>query len=312
VLGYLDPHGRLGGEVKVDAGRAGEAIRINVAEPLGLELVEAAAGIHRIVCEHMAAAAKIHAVEKGRDVRHYALLAFGGAGPIFARSVARYAGCSKVIVPPHAGVFSALGLLAAPIKFDAVQSRYSRLADTCWADIEAMYCEMEGTLAQNLEGSGADARAITHRRSADMRYVGQGFEITVPIHGSLSLHAEQKVTTAFNDLYQRKFGNFIPDGQIEILNWRVDASATIPWPDVLRLSNLPDPERGRTIRPVYFPELDGFHETPIYRDPALAASEREQGPLLIEQAGSTIVIGPGDRFDVDKFGNVLIAVAARK
>jgi N-methylhydantoinase A len=311
VLGYLDAHGHLGREVKVDAGRAREAIRINVAEPLGLELVEAAAGIHRIVCEHMASAAKIHAVEKGRDVRHYALLAFGGAGPVFARSVARYAGCSKVIVPPHAGVFSALGLLAAPIKFDTVQSRYSRLADTCWADIEAMYCDMESALAQNLEGSGADPRAITHRRSADMRYVGQGFEITVPIHGSLSLHAEEKVTTAFNDLYQKKFGNFISDGQIEILNWRADASATIPWPDVLRLSNLAYPESGRTIRPVYFPELGGFHKTSVYRDPALAASEREQGPLLIEQAGSTIVIGPGDRFDVDKFGNVVIAVAAR-
>ena len=312
VLGYLDPHGCLGGEVKLDADRAREAIRRNVAVPIGLDVVEAAAGIHRIVCEHMASAAKIHAVEKGRDVRHFAFLAFGGAGPIFARSVAQYAGCSRVIVPPHAGVFSAMGLLAAPIKFDAVQSRYSRLSETCWADIEDMYREMERALGENLRASGAEPSAIVRRRRADMRYVGQGFEITVPVPDSLSVAAEQHVTAAFNDLYQKKFGNYIPGGHIEVLNWRADASAAIPWPDVLRLAQPSGSARGRTSRPVYFAELGGFHETPVYGDPGFAVSETGQGPVLIEQAGSTIVIGPGDRFEVDKLGNVLIAVATRQ
>jgi N-methylhydantoinase A len=312
VLGYLNPNGRLGGEVKIDAERAREAIRSNVADPIGLDVVEAAAGIHRIVCEHMAAAAKVHAVEKGCDVRHYALFAFGGAGPIFARSVARYAGCSRVIVPPHAGVFSALGLLAAPIKFDAVQSRYSRLAETCWADIEEMYREMERALGQNLEASGAEGGAIVRHRSADMRYVGQGFEITVPVPSSLTDVAEQQVIAAFNDLYQKKFGNYIPGGQIEILNWRADAAAPIPWPDVLRLSYPSGPTHARSTRPVYFAELGKFQETPVYRDPEVAVSETRQGPLLIEQAGSTIVIGPSDRFEVDKLGNVLISLATRQ
>ena len=312
VLGYLDPHGRLGGEVRVDADRARDAIQKNVAAPIGLDVVEAAAGIHRIVCEHMASAAKIHAVEKGRDVRHYALLAFGGAGPIFARTVARYAGCARVIVPPHAGVFSALGLLAAPLKFDVVQSRYSRLSETHWADIEEMYSEMERSLAENLEASGAERSAITRRRSADMRYVGQGFEITVPIPGSFSGSSAHEVTAAFNHLYQRKFGNYIAGGHIEILNWRADASANIPWPDVFRCVPSGGSANDRTGRPVYFAELGGFHETPVYQDPLFAASETSQGPLLIEQAGSTIVIGPGDRFEVDKFGNVLIAVAPRQ
>jgi len=311
VLGYLDPHGCLGGEVKIDPDCAREAIRRKVAAPIGLDVVDAAVGIHRIVCEHMASAAKIHAVEKGRDVRQYALLAFGGAGPIYARSVARYTGCSRVIAPPHAGVFSALGLLAAPIKFDAVRSRYSRLADTCWADIEGMYRQMECELEENLKSSGAEPSSIVRRRSADMRYVGQGFEITVPVPDSLSAAAEQQVTAAFNEVYQRKFGNHIPGGQIEVLNWRADASAPIPWPDVLRRSHMFGPAGQRTSRPVYFAELGGFHETPVYRDPGLAMSETRQGPLLIEQAGSTIVIGPGDRFEVDRLGNVLITVAMR-
>lgn len=312
VLGYLDPDGRLGSEVTVDAERAREAIRKNVADKLGLEIIEAAAGIHRIVCEHMAAAAKIHAVEKGRDVRAYALLAFGGAGPIHARSVARYAGCSRVIVPPNAGVFSAIGLLAAPIKFDAVQSRYCKLADTPWAEIESMYGDMAAQLDGNLRASGAEPDAIVHRRSADMRYVGQGFEISVAIPAALSPSSHEEITAAFVEVYQRKFGGHIPDGQIEILNWRLDASASVAWPDVMGLSSAPDRSGAPSSRKAYFSELGGFVETPIYRDAQAAARDRRNGPALIEQPGSTIVVGPGDKFEVDEFGNVLIALAPRE
>jgi N-methylhydantoinase A len=151
-----------------------------------------------------------------------------------------------------------------------------------------------------------------YRRSADMRYVGQGFEITVPIPESLVGDAWQKVTAAFNELYERKFGSFIPDGGIEILNWRADASATIPWPDVLRLAGPADAARAYTTRPVYFAELGGFRDTPVYRDPAAAARARAEGPVLIEQPGSTIVIGPSDSFEVDMSGNVIISLAARR
>ena len=114
------------------------------------------------------------------------------------------------------------------------------------------------------------------------------------------------------ELYQKKFGNYIPNGLIEVLNWRADASAAIPWPDVLRLPHPSGSASARRSRPVYFAELGGFHQTPVYRNPVLAVRKTDQGPVLIEQAGSTIVIGPGDRFEVDKLGNVLIAVATRQ
>lgn len=312
VLGYLDPNGRLGGEVKVDAERACEAIRNNIGEKIGLDVVEAAAGIHRIVCEHMAAAVKIHAVEKGRDVRAYALLAFGGAGPIHARSVARYAGCSRVIVPPNAGVFSAIGLLAAPIKFDAVQSRYCRLSEAPWLEIETMYADMLAQLDENLRSSGAEPSAIVRRRSADMRYVGQGFEIAVPVPGSLSPASEAEITAAFVEVYQRKFGGQIPGGRIEVLNWRLEAAAPIPWPDVLKLSSTTKSSGATSSRKAYFSDLGGFVETPVYRDAHVAAREAQSGPALIEQPGSTLVIGPGDTFEIDKFGNVIIAIRRKE
>jgi N-methylhydantoinase A len=256
----------------------------------------------------MAAAVKIHAVEKGRDVRAYALLAFGGAGPIHARSVARYAGCSRVIVPPNAGVFSAIGLLAAPIKFDAVQSRYCRLSEAPWLEIETMYADMLAQLDENLRSSGAEPGAIVRRRSADMRYVGQGFEIAVPVPGSLSPTSEAEITAAFVEVYQRKFGGQIPGGRIEVLNWRLEAAAPIPWPDVLKLSSTTKSSGVSSSRKAYFSDLGGFVETPVYRDAHVAVREAQSGPALIEQPGSTLVIGPADTFEIDKFGNVIIAV----
>lgn len=311
LLGYLDPNGRFGGAVTIDAERAREAIQNGVAGKVGLDVVEAAAGIHRIVCEHMAAAAKIHAVEKGRDVRKYALLAFGGAGPIHACSVARYAGCSRVIVPPNAGVFSAIGLLAAPIKFDAVQSRYCKLSEAPWYELEAMYLDMKLQLDADLKTSGAEPDAIMHRRSADMRYVGQGFEISVPVPNALSSSSGADITAAFIDIYERKFGGHIPGASIEILNWRLYGAAPVAWPDVMKVSSTPNWFGPPSTRRAYFSGLGGYVDTPVYKDAHLAARDARNGPVLIEQPGSTIVIGPGDTFEVDDFGNVLITVSPR-
>jgi len=312
VLGYLDPHGSLGGQVSINLELAREAVRRNVADQIGVDPVRAAAGIHRIVCEHMAAAAKIHAVEKGRDVRAYSLMAFGGAGPIHANAVARFTGCSQVIVPPNAGVFSALGLLAAPIKFDAVRSHYGRLSAMQWSDIEKLYEEMTKEGENNLISSGAEADTVICKRTADMRYVGQGFEISVPLPSSLSTRSEREITSGFVEVYRRKFGEHIPDGSIEVLNWRLEVFAGIQWPDVLRTANGPDAIGWRASRSAFFPEIDSFLETPVFRDPHFAARELRQGPVLIEQPGSTIVIGPRDRFQVDAFGNVIIAVTPRR
>ena len=169
VLGYLDPEGSLSGAVRMRADLAERAIDEHIARPLGLTVIEAANGIHRIVCETMASAAKIHATENGRDVRRYALLAFGGAGPIHAREVARRTGCREILVPANAGVFSAFGLLVAPMKVDSVRTRFRRIAELDWEPTETMLAGMEDALRRELAQAGVDAASVRFRRSADMR-----------------------------------------------------------------------------------------------------------------------------------------------
>ena len=181
-----------------------------------------------------------------------------------------------------------------------------------WSDIEKLYEEMTKEGENNLISSGAEADTVICKRTADMRYVGQGFEISVPLPSSLSTRSEREITSGFVEVYRRKFGEHIPDGSIEVLNWRLEVFAGIQWPDVLRTANGPDAIGWRASRSAFFPEIDSFLETPVFRDPHFAARELRQGPVLIEQPGSTIVIGPRDRFQVDAFGNVIIAVTPRR
>jgi N-methylhydantoinase A/oxoprolinase/acetone carboxylase beta subunit len=320
LMGYLDPGGSLSGAVRLRADLAEQAIARRLASPLGLSVMEAANGIHRIVCEHMAAAAKIHAVENGRDVRQCTLLAFGGAGPIHAREVARRAGCKSILVPANAGVFSAFGLLVAPIKMDAVRTRFTRLDAIDWAAIEALFTEMQAGLERQLLGSGIASEAIRFQRSADMRYLGQGFEVETPLPALMSEQGRGEIEWAFQQAYASRFGHHLEGQRIEIVNWRVEASAEVDASSMSRLSdgNSPgSPQRAadsalaaaRRTRPAYFPELADFVDTPVIAEASLVPGETLIGPALIEQPGSTVVVGPGDRFGMDESGHIRITLA---
>lgn len=328
LMGYLDPQGTLSGAVTLRPDLAERAIDEHLARPLGLTTIEAANGVHRIVCEHMASAAKIHAVENGRDVRRHTLLAFGGAGPIHAREVARRTGCREVLVPANAGVFSAFGLLVAPMKVDAVRTRFTWLADIDWISIEALLAGMEGMLAAELASAQVPAASIRFRRSADMRYVGQGFEVetelpalvggdsggaannTAPCASAGGM--QEEFAARFDAAYRLRFGQHLENQRIEIVNWRVEAIAAAP----------PAPQRpganettarvaSRRDRKVYFPDVGAFVDTPVLAESSLRAGLVQEGPALIEQAGSTVVIGPGDRFGIDEAGNLRITLGNR-
>ncbi len=310
VLGYLDPEASLGGAVAIRPQLAEQAIRDDIAGPLGIGVVEAASGIHRIVCETMASAAKIHAVEKGRDVRRYAMVAFGGAGPMHAREVARRMNCSRIVVPPDAGVFSAIGLLVAPAQVDAVRSRHARLGAVDWDAVGRDIDDMRGALAAVLRESDATEDAIAFRYSADMRYVGQGFEINVPLGNPRFPMADDEVVAAFHRAYAGRFGHHLDDVAVEALSWRVEGAAPAAWAGVTgRRRDGEGKTKKNAVRPVYFPDVGDFIDTPVIADAALGRPQDAQGPVVIEQSNCTIVIGPGDRYSVDAEGNLMITLA---
>ena len=313
LLGYLEAGGTLSGAVQLRAELAERAIAEHIARPLGMSVIEAANGIHRIVCEHMAVAAKIHAVENGRDIRRYTLLAFGGAGPIHAREVARRSGCAEILVPDNAGVFSAFGLLVAPMKMDLVRTRFTRLATIDWAGIEALFGDMEQVLTRELASAGVPAGRVEFRRSGDMRFVGQGFEVETELAGRLHDGMLEDVERRFLEAYRARFGNTLTGQRIEIVNWRVEAS--VPSAISGTAGATRDAAQGesaaRRERQAFFPDINAFVATPVIGIGDLRSGEAAHGPALIEQAGSTIVIGPGDTYMLDAFGNVRISVGAR-
>lgn len=311
LLGYLDREGNLSGVVRMRHDLAERAIDEHIARPLGLSVIEAASGIHRIVCEHMAAAVKIHAVENGRDVRHYTLLAFGGAGPIHAREVARRTGVKDILVPANAGVFSAFGLLVAPLKVDLVRTRLTRLDGIDWDATEALLAEMETALGAELASAGVPAGDIRYRRTADMRYVGQGFEIETELPAHLKPGDGGELATRFNAAYAARFGKPLQNQRVEALNWRVEGFAETPLPPHAGAGDGAGTGTARERRrAVLFPDTETFVDTPVFTQAGLARGVTRAGPALVEQPGSTVLVGPGDRFQIDDFGNLRISLGA--
>ncbi len=309
LLGYLDAKGSLSGAVTLRADLAHEAIDQYIAKPLGMSVIDAANGIHRIVCEHMAAAAKIHAVEKGKDVRKYTLLAFGGAGPIHAREVARRSGCRDFLIPANAGVFSAFGLLVAPMKVDIVRTRFTRLESMDLPGIEELLSSMQAQLGQQLQSAGIDPRTIHFKRSADMRYVGQGFEVETDLPATLHDISHEDLHKRFNEAYAELFGRHLNNQRVEIVNWRVQGYApAAALPNLAHAAQINASGNPAKLRKAYFPDIKAFIDTPVIQERQLVAGELLDGPALIEQPGSTVVIGPGDRFGLDLFGNLRVTL----
>ncbi len=309
VLGYLDPNTKLGGQVALHLDLAKIAIEKFVADPLDMTVVEAASGIYRIVCENMASSAKVHAVEKGKDIRQYTLAAFGGAGPMHAREVARCLGCRQILIPPNAGVFSAIGLLVAPVMTDAVRTFYTRINDMDWVEIDRLYDDLTESTSRALLQTGIDPDDITFERSADMRYIGQGFEITTPLPAAFDDLTSKAVVQSFYDIYDELFSEHLTTVEVEALTWRLRATARAPSSTISWRVNAGEPKAAPDkLRRVYFPDADVFLDVPVLVDTGLPVNSLCDGPALIEQTGCTTVIGPGEKFTVDRHGNLLISL----
>jgi N-methylhydantoinase A len=311
VLGYLDPGFFLGGAMTLDLNAARQAIQQGVADPLGLSIEDAAWGIHQIVNEGMAGAARVHTLERGGDPRRLPVFAFGGAGPVHAYRVAAALGSPRLIVPAGAGVMSAIGFLAAPVAFDFTRSFPGRLDTLDWERVNALLAEMEAEAAELLASAGVGEDEITHRRAAEMRYVGQGHEVRVPLpDGLLGPESVPAMRAAFETEYRRLYGRLGPPVAVEAITWRTVSAG--PRPD-LRLANAA-PATGdvataaKGARQAYLPEEGGMAEVTVFDRYRLGPGSAFLGPAIIEERESTTVIGPGAAVTVDTEGNLVVEV----
>lgn len=306
LLGFLNADYFAGGSMKIDLAAA-KAAMARLAEPLGLSETEVAWGIHDVVNENMASAARVHIAEQGKDPRGFTLLATGGAGPVHAFYVARKLGLKRILCPVAAGVASALGLLIAPARVDRVATVAVQWSDIDWAALEKEYRALEQDAARVISETGLDAGAAEVTRLADMRYVGQGFEVVVTLPaGPYGAASAAGVEQAFTETYRRTFSRTPPEGKIEIINIRVSMRAKVPGPGIAFSVPSGGSAAAKASRKVYSPEAAAFVDTPVYDRAALPAGVKVAGPAIVEEAESTLVVGPHATMHADENGNLIV------
>ncbi len=309
VLGYINPDYFAGGSIALQPGAAARAIEETIARPLGLSLEDAAWGIHTIVNTNMELATRVVSIERGRDPRDLTLVAFGGSGPVHGCRLAQALGIPWVILPAAAGVTAAIGLLAAEVKFDIARTYVRRLDAADPAHLTSMFEEMAGQAVEVVRES-AVAGGVTVARSADARYVGQGYELTVPVPlGRLDAAALARVRASFDDIYTARYGYANPDQPVEIVTWKLSAIGGAPRIALAKAARSGDGSR-KGVRRAYFPEARGYADTPVYDRYALTPGMSLTGPAIVEERESTTVLPPGVTATVDEYAN-LLAVTRR-
>lgn len=319
VLGRIPAH-LLGGEIPLDTARAEHAIRTKIAEPLGLELEHAARGILDIVNGNMVGALKVVSVERGYDPRDFALIAFGGAGPMHAGALARLLGCRTVVVPPSPGILCAEGLLGADLQYDHAVTCLQRGPDYDMPAVARAFEMLARQADADLAAEGVAEKRRLLMRQADLRYAKQGTELTVDVPaptegGELDDAAMARLVQAFHDRHEQLYTFADRTMPVELVNVRVRAVGLI---DKIKRGEIPAVEAGTAARPdgerkVAFDPKDGiggFVDTPVHRRAGLRAGHVVEGPAIIEQLDTTTVIFPGQTARVDGYGNLIIEVGS--
>jgi len=306
TLGYLNADFFLGGAMKIDRA-ATDAAFARLAGALSVAPERAAFGVHDVVNENMAGAARVAIAERGRIPAEYALLATGGAGPVHAWHVARKLGVGRVVCPPGAGAGSTIGMLMAPARVDRVASFTTALAGADFAAAGRVFAELEHDAAEVLRLTGADIAHRSLRRLADMRYIGQGSEITVTLPERLD---EAGVRTAFEAAYKVLFGRTPPGAAIQFVALRLSALAPMPGTGgTLELPRHPAASALKGTRPVFFPDSGKTLPTKVWDRYALQPGVDIEGPAVFEEDESTFIVGPGARARLLADGSILAEVA---
>lgn len=302
VLGHLNADYFLGGDMKLDRMAAEAAIAAKLGTPTGLSPLAAASGIYQLVNETMAAAARIYVTEKGKAAGRLTLVSSGGAGPVHAVDLARKLGIRKVVVPPHSGVMSSLGLLTAPLAFERSRSIHQLLETVDVEQLEATFAELEADAAALLPPG---ATKICER-SLDLRYSGQDYALEVQTSGGANLKERWKA--AFLAAYEAQYGTVDDENPIELAAIRTKVRQAVVLPAISGAKAARDAApKGR--RDMYVANLGEVRLVPVYERAALRTGQKIEGPAVIEERESTTVVGDGDSVTVDSFGCLIVVVA---
>jgi N-methylhydantoinase A/oxoprolinase/acetone carboxylase beta subunit len=306
ALGFLDANSFLGGEMKLSAEAASDAIQTKLCVPLKATLVQAAWGVHNLVNETMASAARVHIAEKGQTARNLTLVGFGGAGPVHAIGLARKLGCPRVVIPPLPGVMSAFGLLTAPMAIERPRAVRQLLRKVDLRQME----QWSGMLEKETAALLPAGSRINFMRVADIWRVGQDYPLEIEIKGPWTARgALDRIEAAFASEYAVHYGRVDDDTPLEVVTLRVKAwqSTAIPAvrPGAPKRSVKPN-----RMRKIYVPSAGRYEQAPVYDRKALGPGSTVNGPAIIEERESTTVIDRGDRLRVDKLGCLVVTLAS--
>ena len=311
LLGYLNPDSFAGG-IDIDIGKAEAALRRHLAEPLGLGLLEAALGVHAIVNANMADALRLVSIRRGHDPRDFVLLPFGGAGPLNAGRVAEACGMKRILVPPTPGVLSALGLMLAPSRHEAMASYDVPAAGAGVADMAKIFAGLDRECRRRMRVDGIDPAASNTEYFVEMRYVGQSHELEVPLGGAVHEGLVAAAQAAFHKLHGQTYNHSDANAPTEFVALRAVHQCPSPESRLLAAQQAdpaaPPPQP--SFRPVCLAAEAGYRDVPVYQRQALPVGFELAGPAIVEQADTTTLIHPGHSAQVDGFGNILVEVAA--
>jgi N-methylhydantoinase A len=309
VLGRLHPDRFLGGAMSVDREAARNAVEEKVSKALNLTVEEAAAGIIRIANSSMERAVRVSSAERGFDPRDITLVAFGGAGPLHAAALAKAAGIPTVLVPEAPGVFSAIGLVMADIRHDFVQTQVMKDTEISEQKLGRLYEQLDAQGREALFRDGVPEGQQILQRTADVRYVGQAYEVNVPISDSMfASDTVNSIIQAFHSLHLQLYAHSRPEGQVEFVNARVVAIGLTSAPPMKAQSDQSVAIGPKETRPVYFEEASGYVDTQVFNRNDLGPGTAITGPAIIEQVDTTTVVHPGQSILVDRFRNLIISV----
>jgi N-methylhydantoinase A len=309
VLGRLNPRSLLGGEMEIRPELAGEAAR-RLGDKLGMGPEMVAASVVRIADSLVSQILRIVSVERGYDPRRFTLVAFGGAGPMHACSLAEGLEIDEILVPPNPGMFSALGLLTADLFHDISKALIIRVERADAGEIEALFEEMEAEGREILSSEGVAPGEIRLQRQMDLRYYGQSYEITVGYPEEPPANRIHRAVKAFHVRHREIYGYSDEDEPVELVNLRLRAVGLIRKPELREIQQISGKPFPIGVRSVYFEGPDTWVETPIYERVDLGAGSAFQGPAIVDQYDSTTVVYPGWRGEVDRFGVLNLRRAA--
>ena len=314
VLGRLSASGFLGGEMPLDVAAATKTMREKVAAPLGLDVLAAADGILRIATTKMSYAVKAVTTARGLDAGDFALVAYGGAGPLHATAIAREIGIRRVIIPRAPGHFSAFGMLFSDLRYDFVRTWFADLQSALFETLDEIFAELERQGRDAIATAAVPPKALLVKRSMDMRYVGQEHVVTVDISlDHFASRDREAIKRAFDEEHQRRYAISAPEEPVEIASVRATVTGITHKPplEAIRRGEADPPDNAHTgDRKVYFTSLGEFRSAPTFARGQLLAGNRILGPAIVEEHASTTVLLPGDALHVDAFGNLDIHVGA--